>query len=89
MLHSQNIGCFCPEGLVDVAGECVEPSVCHSLRLATSRNLTMQVSVYKLIRKILLLIYVGLRRYFYNATSAACEQFIMEVVKEMITILKL
>ena len=64
MLHSQNIGCFCPEGLVDVAGECVEPSVCHSLRLATSRNWTMQVSVYfenKLIIKILLLIYVGLR----------------------------
>ena len=28
MLHLQNIGCFCPEGLVDFAGECVEPSVC-------------------------------------------------------------
>ena len=31
LLCLQNIGCFCPEGLVDVAGECVTPSVCHTV----------------------------------------------------------
>ena len=64
LTHTQTFltGCFCPDGYVEKGNSCVRPKECDT-ELCSLPPETGPCRAY-------------FRRYFYNATSKQCEQFI-------------